>query len=200
MSLQRLLAKLQSVCAQAFEKEGLTLTDDLCPAPLEKNFDKILLEQVVANFLTNALHHTLPGGNVTVTVTPEEVSVENEGRPIPVQELNRVWDRFYKIDKSRARAHNTGSGLGLTIAKNILILHKAEYGAENTKTGVKFWFRLPSPGIKNGGKRRFLFRRICADRRECILARTPHKTPPQSLRRQNKEWTGIRRLRLYHCL
>ncbi len=143
--LTAFVGKITKRMRQAFEKEGLTLTDDLCPAPLEKNFDKILLEQVVANFLTNALHHTLPGGNVTVTVTPEEVSVENEGRPIPVQELNRVWDRFYKIDKSRARAHNTGSGLGLTIAKNILILHKAEYGAENTKTGVKFWFRLPSP-------------------------------------------------------
>lgn len=128
---------------QAFEREGLTFTEQIEQAPLQRTFDKVLLEQAVMNFLTNALHHTKPGGTVTVTVSSEVVSVENEGMPIPADELDKVWDRFYKIDKSRARSHNTGSGLGLTIAKNILLLHNAEYGVENTQTGVRFWFRLP---------------------------------------------------------
>lgn len=136
-------AKITKRMRQAFTAEGLALVDNISAQPVEKDFDKVLLEQVVANFLTNALHHTKPGGQVTVTVNSREVSVENEGAPIPAEDLDKVWDRFYKIDKSRARGHNTGSGLGLTIAKNILLLHKAVYGVVNTDTGVKFWFSLP---------------------------------------------------------
>lgn len=131
------------IIAPACASKGVQLTAHLPEQRIERKFDKVLLEQVIMNFLTNAIRHTAPGGTIFFTVSPEEVSVENEGPHIPEAELPKVWDRFYRVEKSRGRTDG-GSGLGLTIAKNILLLHHAEYGVENTAAGVRFWFRLPA--------------------------------------------------------
>lgn len=108
-------------------------------------FDRDKLEQVMNNFISNAVRHTPEGGNIYVTVSEAsdgvEFSVENEGSHIDEAEIDKVWDRFYKADKSRGRASG-GTGLGLSIAKNILILHHADYSVENTEKGVKFSFKL----------------------------------------------------------
>lgn len=109
------------------------------------DFDMDMMEQVMNNFISNAIRHTPSGGQIRVCLNDDAgfavFSVENEGKPIADDVLPRVWDRFYKADKSRGRSSG-GTGLGLSIAKNILLLHKAQYGAENTETGVKFWFKL----------------------------------------------------------
>lgn len=109
------------------------------------DFDRDMLEQVMNNFITNAVRHTPEGKKIYVSVKKQAsnvtFAVENEGSHIDSEDLEKVWDRFYKADKSRDRSAG-GTGLGLSIAKNILVLHRAKYGVENTDIGVKFWFRL----------------------------------------------------------
>ena len=108
-------------------------------------FDCDKIEQVFSNFLSNALKNTDNGGNIIMEIKEKEdtiaVSVENTGKHIPEDELDKVWDKFYKCDKSRERKDN-GTGLGLSISKNILTLHNAKYGVYNTPKGVRFSFEL----------------------------------------------------------
>ncbi|MBC2580987.1 HAMP domain-containing sensor histidine kinase [Clostridium sp. DJ247] len=101
------------------------------------------LEQVITNFVTNAIRHTNPKGLIKVGIEDKKekalIFIENSGSQIPKEEINKIWDNFYKIDKSRNRKFG-GTGLGLAIVKNILDLHKSEYGVINTDLGVKFYF------------------------------------------------------------
>lgn len=107
--------------------------------------DKGTIEEVITNFLTNAVRHTKEGGNIYVRAFEKEnhvlVEIENEGDTIPNEHIDRIWERFYKIDKSRKRDYG-GTGLGLSIVKEILELHNSEYGVENTDKGVKFYFTI----------------------------------------------------------
>lgn len=122
---------------------------------IEKNLEENLeafgeeskIEEVVTNFLTNALRHTREDGCIFVTAKEDKaknniiVEIENQGEAIPKEELDKIWDRFYKLDKSRNREAG-GTGLGLAIVKNILMLHESEYGVVNTEMGVKFYFTM----------------------------------------------------------
>ncbi|MCR4436450.1 MAG: ATP-binding protein [Clostridiales bacterium] len=77
------------------------------------------------------------------------MEVENQGEPIPEEEQERIWERFYKIDKSRNREME-GTGIGLSIARNILVRHESRFGVKNTGEGVKFFFELrkaPQGGV-----------------------------------------------------
>jgi two-component system, OmpR family, sensor histidine kinase VanS len=69
------------------------------------------------------------------------VSVINTGKPIPSDELSKIWDSFYKIDKAHTREYG-GSGLGLTIVKAIIEAHAGRYGTTNHEDSVEFWFTL----------------------------------------------------------
>ena len=104
------------------------------------------MEQVITNFITNALRYVKEQGIIKVSMIDRETSisieVENTGEHIPQDELSKIWDKFYKIDKSRNRKLG-GTGIGLSIVKNILMLHKYPFGVENTEIGVKFYFVIP---------------------------------------------------------
>ncbi|PGT74959.1 two-component sensor histidine kinase [Bacillus cereus] len=103
------------------------------------------IEQVVVNLLSNAIRYTPDGEKIQVSVIVMEdtvkVEIENTGNPIPEDSLEKIWDRFYRLDASRSR-HTGGTGLGLSIVKNILDLHHAEYGVYNTNNSVVFYFNL----------------------------------------------------------
>lgn len=105
------------------------------------------LDQVVTNFLTNAIRHTPVGGKINIAMNKVSegirIEFENSGSHIEGEELNKIWDKFYKVDKSRNRKEG-GTGLGLSIVKNIIELHGGTYGVLNTDIGVKFYFTLPS--------------------------------------------------------
>ncbi|MGH1040197.1 ATP-binding protein [Bacillus wiedmannii] len=103
------------------------------------------IEQVVVNLLSNAIRYTPDGEKIHVSVIELEdivkIEIENTGNPIPEESLEKIWDRFYRLDASRSR-HTGGTGLGLSIVKNILDLHHAEYGVYNTTNSVVFYFNL----------------------------------------------------------
>jgi signal transduction histidine kinase len=104
------------------------------------------MEQVLTNFITNAIRHVSENGVISISSVDKgdkiSIEIENTGSTIPEEELSRLWDKFYKIDKSRNRKLG-GTGIGLSIVKNILVHHGYGYGAENTDRGVRFYFCLP---------------------------------------------------------
>lgn len=103
------------------------------------------IEQVITNFITNAIRYTPEQENIIISTIEEnervKVCVENKGAHIAPEHLEKIWDRFYRGDTSRQRSKG-GIGLGLAISKNILELHDAEYGVSNTEDGVLFYFYL----------------------------------------------------------
>ncbi len=107
--------------------------------------DEFKIEEVVTNYLSNALNHLEGDRIIRITVERLEnrvkVSVRNTGEPIPEEEFSNIWTKFYKVDKARTRAYG-GSGIGLSIVKAIMDSHHQEYGARNVEDGVEFWFTL----------------------------------------------------------
>ncbi|QWG64236.1 sensor histidine kinase [Bacillus mycoides] len=103
------------------------------------------IEQVVTNFITNAIRYTPEHEDIIISTIEEnkrvKVCVENKGAHIAPEHVEKIWDRFYRGDTSRQRSKG-GTGLGLAISKNILELHGAEYGVLNTEDGVLFFFYL----------------------------------------------------------
>ncbi|HDX9613122.1 TPA: HAMP domain-containing protein [Bacillus toyonensis] len=104
------------------------------------------IEQVIVNFITNAIHYTPNKEDIVISTIDEKdrikVCIENKGTQIEEEQLDKIWDRFYRVDAARHRSQG-GTGLGLAISKNILELHDTEYGVKNTKDGVLFYFYLP---------------------------------------------------------
>ncbi|MDT8716358.1 HAMP domain-containing histidine kinase [Clostridium sp. 19966] len=103
------------------------------------------IEQVITNFLTNAVRHCDENGIMKVNSYSKDdkliVEIENSGENIPEEDLENIWDKFYKVDKSRIRIAG-GTGLGLSIVKNILLLHNSTFGVQNRKHSVCFYFSL----------------------------------------------------------
>ena len=97
------------------------------------------------NYISNALNHVDGERVIKVTVCKQEkrvrVGVFNTGRQIPEEDLDRIWEKFYKIDKARTREYG-GSGVGLSIVRAILESMHRDYGVINYKNGVEFWFDL----------------------------------------------------------
>lgn len=109
--------------------------------------DSFKLSQVLYNLINNAIHYTGEDKVVQVLQTTENhwvtMEIKDTGEGIGPEELENVWERYYKVDKNHKRAIS-GTGLGLSIVKNILKLHQAEFGVESTPgKGSNFWFRLP---------------------------------------------------------
>ncbi|MCR4672385.1 MAG: HAMP domain-containing histidine kinase [Lachnospiraceae bacterium] len=116
-----------------------------CEEPVYVWSDAFMAEEVFTNYLTNALNHLDGDRKVEISVEkgPENVrvSVFNSGSPIPDEDIEKIWDKFYKVDKARTREYG-GSGVGLSIVKAAMTLLGRHYGVENAKGGVRFWFEL----------------------------------------------------------
>ena len=111
--------------------------------------DEYKTEQVFRNYLTNALHHVDHEKRIEIRVIPKEESVRvtvfNSGTPIPEEDIGRLWDKFYKVDKAHTREYG-GNGIGLSIVKAIMESFHQEYGVCNYNNGVEFWFELDAKG------------------------------------------------------
>ena len=110
--------------------------------------DEFKIEEVITNYLSNALNHVSGAKKIEVRVEQDteqvRVSVFNTGEQIPEADIGQIWDKFYKVDKARTREYG-GSGVGLSIVKAIMESLNQKYGVENRPDGVEFWFTL-----KNG--------------------------------------------------
>jgi Signal transduction histidine kinase len=113
--------------------------------PLYVWADEYLIEQVVTNYISNALNHVSGQKIIEIKLIPREdtvrIAVFNTGENIPEDELEKIWIKFYKVDKARTREYG-GSGIGLSIVKAIMNSHNKECGAINRPIGVEFWFEL----------------------------------------------------------
>ena len=130
----------------AIRAAGLELDVDL-PDTLPARGDPDQLAQVVGNLLQNAVRYTPAGGRVSVKAErrPADVlvSVANSGEGIPAGDLPHVFERFYRVDKSRDRASG-GAGIGLAIVRQIVEAAGGAVGAESRDGITRFWFSLPS--------------------------------------------------------
>lgn len=113
--------------------------------PLYVWADEYMIEEVLTNYISNAFHHVSGANIIEVKVIPQgshvRVAVFNTGSPIPEEELEKVWIKFYKVDKARTREYG-GSGIGLSIVQAIMKAHNQAYGVKNHPSGVEFWFEL----------------------------------------------------------
>ena len=127
---------------------SVQIPDDL-PRPLA---DEDRLVQVLTNLTANGLQYTPEGGVVTIAAQRKEgevqVSVRDTGIGIPPEHLSHVFDRFYRVDKSRSRLAGGGSGIGLTIARALIEAHGGRIWAESEGEGKGsvFTFTLPIAG------------------------------------------------------
>ncbi len=135
--------------AQRADAQGVAL-DVEAPDPVMVEADREQLIQVMVNLVDNALRHTPAGGSVTVEVLRERseavLVVRDTGTGIPFGDLPRIFERFYVVDRSRARDRG-GTGLGLAIAKHLVEGHGGTLVAESVYgSGASFTVRLPLPG------------------------------------------------------
>ena len=109
--------------------------------------DEFQIEEVLTNYVSNAVHHCQ--GDRIIEIKMEQlqetvrVSVFNSGMPIPEEELEKIWIKFYKVDKARTREYG-GSGIGLSIVRAIMDSIGRECGVRNYSNGVEFWFEVDS--------------------------------------------------------
>ena len=116
--------------------------------PIYVYADEFYTDQIITNYLTNAIKHAEEVEKETkIEIKVEKVSnkirvsVFNTGENIPEEDLQRIWGRFYKLDSSRNR-QDGGSGIGLALVKAIMNNYQNEYGVKNKKNGVEFYFDM----------------------------------------------------------
>jgi signal transduction histidine kinase len=128
------------------ERAGLHLVVEL-PERLPARANPDHLAQVLGNLLSNAARYTPAGGTVTVRAErrPADllVSIANTGDGIPADDLERVFERFYRVEKSRDRARG-GAGIGLAIVKQLIEAGGGRVGADSADGTTRFWFSLPA--------------------------------------------------------
>jgi two-component system sensor histidine kinase BaeS len=134
------------LAAPGFERAGVRLRVDV-PPRLPALAVPDHLRQVLANLLQNAQRYTPAGGTVTVSASREGpsllVSVVNTGAEIPAGDLHRIFERFYRVDRSRDRATG-GAGIGLAIVKQLVEQAGGRVGAESADGATRLWFTLPA--------------------------------------------------------
>jgi signal transduction histidine kinase len=132
--------------APAFARRSIRVVSEVAPGlVVHARADE--LAQVVSNLLQNALRYTPAGGTVRIAVARMNgeavVRIANPGEEIPVKDLPRVWERFFRVERSRARASG-GAGIGLAIVKRLVEEAGGRVGATSEAGVTTFWFSLPS--------------------------------------------------------
>lgn len=116
--------------------------------------DAHYLTQAIGNFITNAIAHTRAGGRIRISLCEAEGSarlrVYNEGSPIAEEDMEQIWESFYRADKARTQTEEKHVGLGLYIVKSIVEAHRGSCGAQNEEGGVAFYFRVPLWEVLDG--------------------------------------------------
>ena len=145
VDLKELLQQCYEIFSMHAEEKGIKLKTDIEPLPpIIGDIDR--LEQVFSNLLDNALKHTPAGGDVSIIARhtkPDfaEISITDTGPGIPAEQMRHVFERFYRAEASAGKA---GAGLGLAIARQIVLAHGGDIMAKSTLgKGTQFVVRLP---------------------------------------------------------
>ncbi len=136
--------------AHAIAAKHLAVTVDSSPATRGLRVDAAKVHDILRNLVENAVHYTQPGGAVHVSAAAhgEQLSLQvtDNGPGIPPEDVGRVFERFYRVDKSRGRPG--GTGLGLAIVKHLTGLHRGSVRVENLATGgARFEVVLPTASL-----------------------------------------------------
>lgn len=134
------------------ELKRITLDFELQPDLLHVLADEDRAVQVLTNLTGNALQYTPEGGRVTISakrISNEiEFSIRDTGIGIPPEHLSHIFDRFYRVDKSRSRQAGGGSGIGLTIARSLIEAHGGRIWVESAGEGLGSTFNFTLPIAK----------------------------------------------------
>jgi two-component system heavy metal sensor histidine kinase CusS len=129
------------------EEKGLQLTLE---GDGEVSADRLMLRRALGNLLSNAVRHSAPGTSVRVHIStsPDSISIgmENTGDTIPKEYLERVFDRFFRVDPSRQRS-SEGTGLGLAITRSIVMAHGGTISVASIDGLTTFRITLPRAGL-----------------------------------------------------
>jgi two-component system phosphate regulon sensor histidine kinase PhoR len=130
------------------EKKKISLSRNEIPSSLSVQADRSHLEQILINLLDNAIKYTPEGGRVTISAIEGDSKdiqflIEDNGIGIPKEDLSRVFERFYRVDKGRSKEMG-GTGLGLSIVKHLVQAHGGRVWVESQPgKGSVFYFTLP---------------------------------------------------------
>ena len=149
---RRVLGHVMAVVTPMLEQHGLTLKTDIEQHQIL--YEKDLLLTLITNLIDNARKASEPGKTIELSGRKQEgryrITVTDHGIGIPQEELKRITEAFFMVDKSRSRAQH-GAGLGLAIGNKIAQLHGSELHFESqVGVGTTVWFDLPLPGDKRG--------------------------------------------------
>lgn len=127
-------------------QKNLSITYDILDTPLYVWADEYKVEEVVTNYLSNAINHCCNENIIKIKVGQIDkdnvrVSVFNTGNNIPEADIEHIWEKFYKVDKARTREYG-GNGIGLSIVKAVVESMGKTCGVNNLSDGVEFWFDL----------------------------------------------------------
>jgi len=148
IAIEPIIQAVISTLEPQFKEKGVALTAEIKENLPPARADAARIQQVLINLVGNALQYSLPGGQVTIRTKLDGghllTSVSDTGIGLKEEELQLVFNRFYRVDKSRARASG-GSGIGLTIAKHLVEAHQGRIWAESEGEGQgsTFTFTLP---------------------------------------------------------
>ena len=128
-----------------FRQKEVTLSYHPDEEPIMVWADEYMIEEVVSNYVSNALNHVKYENKIEIkTIRKGDhvcTSVFNTGDPIPEEDMDKIWSKFYKVDKARTREYG-GNGIGLSIVKAVMDAHNQKFGVKNYDNGVEFWFEL----------------------------------------------------------
>ena len=145
-NINRLIAKVLKKHKPDFEENKFNVHFNSLTPYSYVYADPFQMEQVLTNLITNAIKYTPPNNDININIEeiPDKfkISVQNMGVTIPENQINKLFDKFYRLDKSRERTQKNSTGIGLSIVKNILHLHNSEFNIQNIAGGVEFYFYL----------------------------------------------------------
>lgn len=126
------------------QKEGFTFYLD-CDENIIIYADEAKMQQVLYNLIINAINYTGEDKKIYISLKDKGNKIRFEvidtGKGIPKEKIDRIWDRFYRVEEYYERKV-LGSGLGLSIVKNILMIHNAKFGVDSSEKGCMFWFEM----------------------------------------------------------
>jgi len=146
MDLAAIVQRTLAIAGPDLQERGITARLDAPESLPIVRGDPDSIGQVVTNLVHNAVRYADDGGQITVRLERHgdalRCAVENSGVEIPPEELDLIWERLHRVDRSRARASG-GAGIGLAIVRQIVEAHGGQVGATSADHRTEVWFTLP---------------------------------------------------------